>query len=62
MQAGTGLAWQFHSSWALFTEYRFTHFDSGFRFSLLGSKAKEDRDIKTHRALVGISYRFHWSD
>ena len=61
LQLTAGLAWQFHPSWAFFAEYRFTHFDSGFSFPVLGSKAKEERDIKTQRALFGISYRFHGS-
>jgi opacity protein-like surface antigen len=58
VQAGAGLAWQFHPNVALFAEYRFTHFDSGFSFPVLGSKAKEEKDINTQRALFGISYRF----
>jgi opacity protein-like surface antigen len=58
-QSSAGFAWQFHPHWALFAEYRFTRFDSGFNFPVLGSKATEQRDVKTHRALFGISYRFH---
>jgi hypothetical protein len=50
------------ASLALFAEYRFTHITPGFSFSLLDEKAKEKRDIKTQRALVGIAYRFHWSN
>lgn len=61
VQAGAGLAWQFLPNWALVAEYRFTHFDSGFSFPTILGAAKEERDIKTHRALFGISYRFHWS-
>jgi len=61
LQLTAGLAWQFRPNLALFAEYRFTHFEPGFSFSLLGSKAKEERDIKTQRALFGISYRFHGS-
>ena len=59
LQVGTGLAWQFHPNVALFAEYRFTHFDAGFSFPVLGSNAREARDVKTHRALFGISYRYH---
>lgn len=58
VQAGGGLAWQLHPNVALFAEYRFTHFDSDFSFPVLGSKANEQRDITTQRALFGISYRF----
>lgn len=58
MQAGAGLAWQFLPNWALVAEYRFTHFDSAYSFpTVLSSNAREARDVKTHRALFGISYR-----
>jgi opacity protein-like surface antigen len=58
VQAGGGLLLQLHPNWAVFAEYRFTHFDSDFSFPVLGSKASERRDITTQRALFGISYRF----
>jgi len=61
LQLTAGLAWQFHPSWALFAEYRFTHVKPGFSLSLPDQKARKARDIKTQRALFGISYRFHGS-
>jgi len=61
LQLGAGLAWQFHPSWALFAEYRFTHLNPGFSFPTNLGSAREKREIKTRRALFGISYRFDFS-
>ena len=63
VQAGGGLAWQFHPNIAVFGEYRFTHFRSptfSLRDNLIPSSQDEVADISlnTHSALFGVSFRF----
>jgi len=54
VKIGTGVAWQFHRYVALFTEYRFTYFSP----DLNANGIEVDTDVRTHRLLFGISYRF----
>ena len=69
VKVGTGLAWQFHKHFALFTEYRFTHFSPEVRrgsFTLIDQggvtvkvrKPKVATDLNTHYVIAGISFRF----
>lgn len=68
VKVGTGIAWQFHKHFALFTEYRFTHFSpeverGSFRISQDGvgvriRNPKVETDLNTHYILAGISVRF----
>lgn len=68
-KVGTGLAWQFHKHFALFAEYRFTHFSPEVKrgsFTLIDQggirvkirKPKIATDLNTHYVLAGISMRF----
>ena len=63
VQAGGGLAWQFHPNIAVFGEYRFTHFRSP-SFNLRDELFPSPQDkvggmsVNTHRALFGVSFRF----
>lgn len=70
----TGLFWQFHQHWGVFTEYRFTHIGFTTKNSLnfydeddiddddipAEGIRREDLDtsLTTHHFLVGISFRF----
>ncbi|MEW6296295.1 MAG: hypothetical protein AB1671_00955 [Thermodesulfobacteriota bacterium] len=69
VKVGAGLAWQFHRHFALFTEYRFTHFSpevekgsltlidqSGVRVKIRDPKV--ETDLNTHYVIAGISFRF----
>jgi len=68
VKVGTGIAWQFHKYFALFTEYRFTHFSpeverGSFRVSQGGvgtriRKPEIGADLNTHYILAGLSVRF----
>jgi opacity protein-like surface antigen len=56
-----GLAYQFHTNFAVFGEYRFTHYSATFKDSFSGALAtdvKVKSDYNTHFLLVGVSYRF----
>lgn len=70
----TGLFWQFHQHWGIFTEYRFTHIGFTTKNSLnfyddddiddddipAEGIRREDLDttLTTHHFLAGISFRF----
>ena len=54
LKVGPGLAWMLRPNVALFSEYRFSFFKP--TFNILG--ADIDSDVKTHRLLFGVSYRF----
>ncbi len=59
----SGLAWQFHPRFALFGEYRFTHFSSESDpeppFPLgLGTVESVETTLSTHHFLAGVSFRF----
>lgn len=69
VKVGTGLAWQLHRHFALFIEYRFTHFSpevetgsvtlidrSGVRVRIRNPKI--ETDLNTHYVIAGISFRF----
>ena len=59
-----GLAWQFHPRFALFGEYRFTHFRPEVEVEGVSIGPLETRDLKieadvdTHYVLAGLSLRF----
>ncbi|MCS6925071.1 MAG: porin family protein [Candidatus Binatia bacterium] len=68
VKVGTGLAWQVHRHFALFVEYRFTHFNPevetgsvtlfGFGFRVRIRDPKIETDLNTHYVTAGISFRF----
>ncbi|MBA2351851.1 MAG: outer membrane protein [Burkholderiales bacterium] len=54
VKVGGGVTWQFHRNFALFGEYRFTHFapeieHEGVDFAI---------DLDTHAIVTGVSFRF----
>ena len=58
----SGLAWQFHPRFALFGEYRFTHFsrelDPKPPFLGFGTVEIVETTLSTHHFLGGVSFRF----
>lgn len=59
VKAGAGLAWQFHKYFAVFGEYRFTHFSPEFTvFDSLAGKTTLRTDVNTHHFIVGASFRY----
>jgi opacity protein-like surface antigen len=64
VKVGVGLAWQFHQHFALFGEYRFTHFSPEVDTGGLDVGGVEtgdldvEADLNTHYFLAGISFRF----
>jgi opacity protein-like surface antigen len=59
VKAGAGVAWLFLKNFALFGEYRFTHFspDLAFKDAVAG-KTTFRTDVTTHHLLLGVSFRF----
>jgi opacity protein-like surface antigen len=58
-KAAGGLAWQITRNLALFTEYRFTHFDPEFEFQASPfGRLTVNAPITTHSVLGGLSFRF----
>jgi opacity protein-like surface antigen len=59
VKVGGGVAWQFHKHFALFGEYRFTHFSPEFTLNDgTAGQTTLKTDVNTHHVLVGASYRF----
>ena len=59
VKVGAGAAWQFLKNWAIFGEYRFTHFSPEFTFDLVpGIKTTVSTDVNTHYLLAGVSFRY----
>jgi opacity protein-like surface antigen len=59
VKAGAGLAWQFHEHFAVFGEYRFTHFSPEFTvFDSFAGETTLSTDVNTHHLLIGASFRF----
>ena len=53
-----GIAYEFLPNWAVFAEYRFTHFSVSPEGRVEGQKTTVDVDFNTNHALFGVSYRF----
>ncbi len=59
-KVGVGLAWQFHRAFALFAEYRLTHFELEYDDTAVviegttSSNPKVEFDLTSHYALAGI--------
>ncbi len=53
-----GVAWNFTPNWAIFGEYRFTHFSVSPSRNTPGGRISTDFDIDTNSFLAGISYRW----
>jgi len=59
VKVAAGAAWQFQKNWAVFGEYRFTHFSPEFTFDAVpGIKTTVNTDVNTHYLLAGISFRY----
>jgi len=59
VKVGAGAAWQFQKNWAVFGEYRFTHFSPEFTLDALpGIKTAVSTDVNTHFLLAGVSFRY----
>jgi opacity protein-like surface antigen len=53
-----GVAWNFTPNWAVFGEYRFTHFSASPSRNTSGGRISTDFDIDTNSFLAGISDRW----
>ena len=53
-----GIAWEFATSWAVFTEYRFTYYSIDSDGQVEGQKVKVKADYDAHHLLFGVGYRF----
>jgi opacity protein-like surface antigen len=61
-----GLLWQFHRSFSIFGEYRYTHYEINYKDEteewILGfeprTRLKVETTLDTHHFLTGISFRF----
>ena len=53
-----GIAYEFLPNWAVFAEYRFTHFSVSPEGRVEGQKTKVEADFATNHVLVGVSLRF----
>lgn len=63
VKVGAGVAWHFQKNWAVFGEYRFTHFNPEFKFdtdspAAPGVKTELSTDLNTHFLLAGVSLHF----
>lgn len=58
LKVGTGLAWYFVKNFAVFGEYRFTHFSPEFDFRDGGDPVTVETDVNTHHFITGVSYYF----
>jgi len=59
VKVGAGAAWQFEKNWAVFGEYRFTHFSPEFTINdVVFGKTTLSTDVNTHYLLAGVSFRF----
>jgi LysM repeat protein len=60
LKAGAGLAWQWHRAFALFAEYRFTHFELEYDDTAVvvegvtSSNPKVEFDLTSHYLLAGL--------
>ena len=53
-----GIAWEFATNWAVFTEYRFTYYSIDSDGQVEGQKVGVKADYDAHHLLFGVSYRF----
>ena len=53
-----GVAFMIDSSWAAFTEYRFTHVTPSWDIKVLGGTTSASTTFNTHHIILGLSYRF----
>ena len=53
-----GVSYRIESSWAIFTEYRFTHVSPSFDIDAFGLRTTADATFNTSHFLLGLSYRF----
>ena len=53
-----GVAYEFLPNWAVFGEYRFTHYSVSGDGRINGQRTTVDVDVDANHVLFGISYRF----
>jgi opacity protein-like surface antigen len=53
-----GVAWSFTPNWAVFGEYRFTHFSVSPSRNTSGGRISTEFDIDTNSFLAGVSFRW----